>query len=443
MHYPTKLGLAAILTCTTLWSCSHNSSDKPIDKPIDKPAENQVEETSSCTVVERNQWINDQMHDTYLWYQHTPDLDYQSYVDPSQLLDDLRYAKYDRFSYLMDEKDYLASQQGRTTAFGFSFGIFNDLRIFRFIHPNSPMAAAGISRGDQVLEIAGIPVEDITSSKFDELLNTRNGPNTQTFKILHQDTDSIETHSITSGEFSVQTVFKHHTSTNNGIKSAYLGFSSFMRTSSDELTTAFEALKSENVEELILDLRYNSGGLIQVSAQLAGLIGGTHTYGQEYGTLKFNDRYSEHNYTYDYTLSDHALNLKRVLVLTSSSTCSASEMLINGLKPFVEVITIGGTSCGKPIGMSPKTSCDKTLFAINFESRNARDEGEFYNGFTPNCPVEDYPTGPMWDKNDALYNSALHYLTNEQCLSVKRTKRAINYKPINPKHIKAQDLLLF
>lgn len=450
MDYPVRIGFAILLGCSTLISCSSSSSSSDDNSPTDCQVEgsncgtdNPTETTSSCTAIERNKWINDQMHDTYLWYQHTPDLDYESYEDPSQLLADLRYTKYDRFSYIMNEEDYIASQQGRTTAFGFNFGIFDDLRIFRFIHPGSPMALAGIERGDQVLEIAEIPVEEITSSQFNELLDTRNGPNTQSFKVLHNDTGKTETHTVTSGEFAVKTVFQHHSTTVEGIKSAYLGFSAFMRTSSDELTSAFEALKKDKVEELVLDLRYNSGGLILVSAQLAGLIGGTNTYGQEYGTLKFNDRYSEHNYTYDYTLSDHALDLKRVVVLTSSTTCSASEMVINGLKPFVEVVTIGGTSCGKPIGMSPKTACGKTLFAINFESRNAQDEGEFYNGFTPNCVIDDYPAGPMWDKSDALYSTALHYLANEQCPAVNRAKAAIVYHAINPKHMKAQDLLLF
>lgn len=435
MDYPIRIGLAIILSCSMLSSCGSGGSNTNDDSSGDT--------TSSCTAVQRNQWINDQMHDTYLWYQHTPDLDYQSYEDPSQLLADLRYSKYDRFSYLMDEADYIASQQGRTTAFGFNFGIFNDLRLFRFIHPGSPMDLAGIKRGDQVLQIAGIPIEDVTSTQFNELLDTRNGPNTQSFEVRHSDTGLTETHSVTSGEFAIKTVFQHHSTTVNGIKSAYLGFSAFMRTSSDELTSAFETLKTQNPEELVLDLRYNSGGLIQVSAQLAGLIGGSNTYGEEYGTLKFNDRYSDNNYTYDYTLSDHALNLKRVVVLTSSSTCSASEMVINGLKPFVEVVTIGGTSCGKPIGMSPKTECGKTLFAINFESRNAQDEGQFYNGFAPNCAVTDYPAGPMWEQNDALYSTALYYLENEQCPTTNRNKAIINYQAIHPKHMKAQDLLLF
>ncbi len=458
MQQPIKLGLASLIICSTMWSCSPKSADIADGNQAQAFSCSEVEssnwvndrtqgsnraQATNGTAAEINKWINDQMHDTYLWYQHTPDLDYESYTDPSQLLADLRYSKHDRFSYLMDEADYIASQQGRTTAFGFNFGIFDDLRLFRFIHPGSPMAEAGIKRGDQVLEIASIPVEQITSSQFNTLLDTQNGANTQSFKILHKDTGQTQTHEVTSGEFSIQTVFKQNCQTRNGVKSAYLGFSAFMRTSSDELTAAFENLKQENVEELVLDLRYNSGGLINVSAQLAGLIGGTNTYGEPYGTLKFNDRYSDNNYTYNYTLSDHALNLERVVVLTSSSTCSASEMLINGLKPFVEVITIGSTSCGKPIGMSPQTALGKTLFAINFESRNALDEGEFYNGFSPDCAVDDYPAGAMWDGDDSLYKSALYYLENGRCPTDNRTKRATQYTAITPKQMKVQDLPLF
>lgn len=443
-----KLCFAA-LCLSMLVACSDDNNDDETPPEINNPPGSEggpstpVGEGAECSVEERHRWVYDAMHDTYLWYAQTPTLDYTSYADVSVLLDDLLYKPLDRFSFIMDEDDYLASLEGNTTAFGIRFGFLDGRYVFHIIEPGSPAGNAGIERGDEWRALAGIPLSEISSAQFSELMDTSNGPNTQRFTIVGRD-DGVEREvTLTSTEFAVQTVFHHHTTETAGIKTGYLGFSRFMNTSPDELTAAFNTFKADGVEELILDLRYNGGGLIFVAGQLGGLIGGNATQDQTFAKIAFNDRYTDQDVDFAFTNTDDALNLRRVFVLTTANTCSASEMVINGLSPFVEVVVIGSASCGKPVGMLPDTRCDKALFAINLETRNAVDEGGFFDGFAPTCAVNDAPSSQMWDDDDALYGAARSYIVNNQCPASERRKTSSQWTTVMPTQLKAPDSALF
>lgn len=437
----------SIITVTVfaaLQACGGGSDGNPDNTWSNALNQSPDSASEQCTVNERNKWIYDLMHDTYLWYEQTPDLDYTSYSNPTTLLRDLRYEIYDRFSYIVDEQDYVASQQGLTTAFGFRFGVKDNRYLVHYVEPGSPTDEAGIKRGDEFLEIGGLDITTISNEKFNELLDTSNGPNTQVFKVVERDSQQTKIIEMTSTQFTVQTVFRTESRSIAGIQTGYLGFSRFLRTSSDELNDAFESLKNDNIQELVLDLRYNGGGLIYVASQLASLIGGDNTQGETFATLNFNDRYSDNNLTYDFTNTENSLDLQRVFVITTGNSCSSSEMVINGLKPFVDVVVIGDNSCGKPIGMSPGTNCEKTLFAINFESRNALGEGEFYDGFTPDCAVGDFPVNDMWDESDSLYKAASDYIINGTCSAEStRHKSAKSENLIMPLQPKAPDWAMF
>ncbi len=399
--------------------------------------------SSSCDQLDLNRWIYDVMHDTYLWYEHTPQLDYERYSDANLLLQDLRFKKYDRFSYLIDEQDYNNSQQGLATAFGFQLGLYKQRYLFRYIEPGSPMQKAGIKRGDELLAIGGITLSEMSSKQFNELTDTSQGPNTQTFTIIDRDSGISQTHEVTSATFSVQTVFNQTVHSPGGVKTGYLGFSRFMRTSGDELNQAFESFKQEQIKDLVVDLRYNGGGLIYIAAQLGGLISGKHVENQLFTTLKFNDRYSGNNLEYRFTTTQDALDLQRLIILSTGSTCSASEMLINGLAPHIDVVTIGGRTCGKPIGMVPQSNCEKTLFAINFESRNALDEGEYFNGLEVNCSIADSAEQDMWSENDPLFSGALNYIVTENCPLAAQSRHVVEGIPVRPIKPKEPDWDLF
>jgi hypothetical protein len=104
-----------------------------------------------------------------------------------------------------------------------------------------------------------------------------------------------------------------------------------------------------------------------------------------------------------------------VFVLTSSGTCSASESVINGLSPFVEVVRIGGTTCGKPYGFSGKDNCGTSYFPIEFQGTNAAGFGDYADGFAPSCTVSDDLAHELGDPNEAMLAAALAYQATGSC----------------------------
>ena len=106
----------------------------------------------------------------------------------------------------------------------------------------------------------------------------------------------------------------------------------------------------------------------------------------------------------------------RAVVITGSRTCSASELIVNGLKPYIaDVVTLGGTTCGKPFGFTPVASCSNTFSAVNFEAFNALGNGRYYSGIVPTCPVADDFTGELGDPTEKLTAGAVTYIQSGVC----------------------------
>ena len=153
------------------------------------------------------------------------------------------------------------------------------------------------------------------------------------------------------------------------------------------------------------------------STVLASLVAGVNRNGAPFTTLRHNSRHTADNYTYTYGSATAATGgFSRVIVLTGSRTCSASELVVNGLKPYVDVVTIGGTTCGKPFGFRPRDNCSSTYSAVNFESVNAQGSGAYYDGITASCPATDGFSGVLGDPVDeSLTHAASTYLQSGAC----------------------------
>jgi hypothetical protein len=106
------------------------------------------------------------------------------------------------------------------------------------------------------------------------------------------------------------------------------------------------------------------------------------------------------------------------VVITGERTCSASELIVNGLKPYVQVVTVGAQTCGKPFGFNPTTSCSSTFSAVNFEAFNALGDGRYYNGIAASCVAADTFSGQLGDPTEALTGAATSYLQTGSCPTV-------------------------
>ena len=174
---------------------------------------------------------------------------------------------------------------------------------------------------------------------------------------------------------------------------------------------------NEGVDHLIIDVRYNGGGLIRYANQTSSQAAGNNVLGETFLTYRFNEQNSDKNETLQFRLVDgtQQLDLDTVYVLTTGSSCSSSEIIINSLKPYVNVVTIGEDTCGKPVGQQPEQLCDKVTFAINFETVNAEGEGQYYDGLAPTCEVEDQIIADWGSEQDPLTGAAYSYIETGSC----------------------------
>ena len=182
-------------------------------------------------------------------------------------------------------------------------------------------------------------------------------------------------------------------------------------------TEAFASFRSAGVTELVVDLRYNGGGYVSVARDIASLVGGSRSAGRTYTSLIYNSkRANEQNDSYSFNEPPQALGLQRVYILAGERTCSASEQLANGLRPFVNVVLVGDTTCGKPVGFVPHDDfCGNTYNVVNFESVNANNEGRYFDGLRPTCAVAEDWSKPLGSTAEPLLATALRHADGGNC----------------------------
>lgn len=384
-----------MLSCT---SSSFNNDDYDLD-------------LSSCSAYTQKEFVHKALQDRYYWYQEIPDtVDYDNFASSSAVLEHLKYQPYDRFSYIASSASF-DSYYNEGQYIGFGFGYDPKTAYLRFVYSDSPFGHAGFQRGDKIISVDGELTSGIISN--DTWSNTFGDASigvSRTFVIEHQDINSPNTTVTLNKEVvTINTVLAAKTFSQNNHNYAYLAFKNFISPSYAELNTAFSQFKTDNSDKLILDLRYNGGGSIAVASTLASYIYKSNNTVDTFTRLKFNDKYSSENYSFFFNNLEHSLNLDEVIILTTDATCSASEMIINALDPFIDVTVIGSTTCGKPIGMRSQSFCDNELVAINFQGFNHDNFGDYFDGLPANCAAQDDVNYSFGDFDEPMLKAALDF----------------------------------
>ncbi len=377
----------------------------------------------SCSIEDQNRFIYKLMTDVYYWYDKVPnDIDVSTFNSPEELLDNLKYSQLDKWSYITTKESYANwYEEGKYIGVGI-YLIYDQNKKLRiaYVYPDSPADKAGLKRGDILLAINNKTIEEIEQNN---LWNTIFGVDEVGIKVIlkiQKITNEIEEIQLTKDVVTIQPVYLSKVFNINDKKIGYIVLLTFIKPAYDALKSAFYEFKLEGVEELILDLRYNRGGRLYIAQELASLISG-ETEDNVFITFCYNDKYSSYNWSYNFKRMEESLHLSRVVVLTSSSTCSASESIINGLKPYIIVITIGSRTCGKPVGMYSYEFCDKVINPIIFEMKNAQEEGGYFNGIPATCPAIDNLTVELGNKTENMLKEAIYYIENEECSQLSRT----------------------
>src|SRR6185369_15131791 len=243
---------------------------------------------------------------------------------------------------------------------------------------------------------------------------------------ISQPNATLTTVTLTSSSFSLTTVEPPRIITLPGVgKVGYLLFNDQLKTSENQLISAMTYFQQQGVNELVLDLRYNTGGYLFIAEEVASMIGGAAVQGAVFEKLIFNSKHQGDTNnpanTFLFSNLDRSGNLipelgfARLFVLTGSTTCSASESIINGLLPHIGIVRIGGTTCGKPYAFHQANFDRNAYFAIDSEGVNSAGTSNYESGFAPTCQVNDDIGNTLGNASEARLNAALYYIQNGTC----------------------------
>ena len=376
-----------------------------------------------CDVPSLNQWVDDSMRDFYLFADQVPVVDLADFDSPESLIRDLRVLP-DTFSSVTN-----ATTSAQIFDEGLSFGIgfvwrfdSNNVPRILFIQDDAPSAAAGMRRGDAIISVNGEDWATLSFSRFQTLIGTREEPREARFELISAITGETYFSDVTPAEYSINTVLHDEIINvpNLGSNIGYLAFNSFLETSEAELQDVFSRFQAANVNELVLDLRYNGGGRTRIARLLAALISSPTTDGELLIEYRFNDRYTSRNFSRIFANVDNALGLGRVVILTTGSTASSSEIVINSLKPYIDVVTIGSTTVGKPFISSGRDLCDRRINAMEAEGFNAAGVS-VSGGITADCIAQDDLTrdfGTNENGLEGMLQSAYDFIVAGTCDTV-------------------------
>ncbi len=394
--------------------------------------------------TEKN-WVRAFVDDRYLWTSDSPRFALDQAASAEALfvkrLNPLLTAaggKVDRFSNWTRTSDFENAQQGNIGGYGWSLSAISNSPprnyVVRYVEPGGPADTAGISRGMKITEIDG---QDFVNGGNLTIINSGFSPildSTHSFGFQKPDGSTYSTMMTARNvaRIAAQTVKTLDTASG---KVGYLHYTTFNTYPSEgQLVQAMREFKAQNITDLVLDLRYNGGGFIYISAQMAYMVAGAQSAGKDYYKFTYNDkrlaetnnpsglfpfRNTESGFTNTSTSAGFALpalNLPRVYVLIGTGTASASEAVINGLRGIgVEAILIGATTTGKPYGSLPTDNCGITYSMLEFKGTNAIGYGDFGDGFAPTCTVADDLNRALGDPAESRLSAALAHRATGQC----------------------------
>ncbi|MFK8082726.1 MAG: S41 family peptidase, partial [Granulosicoccus sp.] len=345
-----------------------------------------------CSVEDLKRRVYWDMRDYYIYADQVPQLNLADYDSPESLIIALRVFP-DVYSSVQDADTQLALYEaGQREGFEFWFSPANDGVVrFRHIWQGSPAFQAGIRRGDEVISLDGRLIEELSNSAINlKIFSPGKTPLTLTVRTADEEPRTVQVSReiyqwVTAGPVKLTASDEIP-----GVsKIAYLPVNSFVKTTRSEFDTAIaKIISAGDVEELIVDLRYNSGGTIDIAHYMAAVVGGEKVQGKHAYTNTWNSEYSSLIFTRSFDVLDQSLNLPRIIVLTTSFTASSSELFINSLKPYMEVVVIGERSRGKPYSNGIFEYCGKTLNIMAVERMNSVGVS-VAGGIKPDCLVED------------------------------------------------------
>jgi len=373
------------------------------------------------------QWVRSILDEWYLWDTEIVDVDPAAYSAPQPYYEALLVKTpsasgrpRDRFSTAFETSPPNAPQ---ALWYGVRWQSPAPLEfVASYVRAGTPASAAGVKRGDRLVAIHGRSPGDLGLPATNAALFpvSADSPPDFTFADLSGATRTV---TLTPVPFADPGVLLDSVLDRPGGPVGYLVFTSQLGDPVGDTSAAVQRFLAAGVTDLILDLRYNPGGSLQTVAAVGTLIGGAHVAAQPFAFFNGNDKYRQARAAaglapeevVPFGTTQATLSLGRVFILTTAATCSASESLINGLTPFLDVRQVGSTTCGKPYGFTLASNCGTTYEFVAYENFNAQHQGSFADGLSPGCPADDDLSHALGDPSEGMLVAALAVRETGHC----------------------------
>jgi len=396
--------------------------------------------TATCALASRQAFAKAVIDEWYLFPSDVANVsaashsNVQSYIDalvaPARALNKDRFFTY--ITSIAEENAFYAS--GSSAGFGvrMTYDAAGQRILIAEAYESAPAFAAGIDRGTAIVAIGTNSgnlrtVASIVATEGTAGLTNALGPNDPGVSRVLRITDAAGTRDVTvaKADYSLDPVSDRYGAkiiTEGGRSYGYLNLRTFISSADDQLKAAFADFGARGVTDIIIDFRYNGGGLVS-TANLMGDLMGAGRAGQLFSQTRFRANKSAENDEHRFTPGSQSIAPTRIAFIGTASTASASELVINSMLPWLgtNMTLVGGNTYGKPVGQIAldKTECDDRMRVVAFATANSTGAGDYYDGLAPkianSCAAGDDLTVPLGDPREASIRAAIGFLSGNAC----------------------------
>lgn len=406
--------------------------------------------SGTCSLRARQDWVAAQMNEWYLFPETLPTgLNPAAYTTVQDYIDALtataRAQRKDRFftyiTSIAEENAYYNS--GSSAGYGFRLALDGSNRLLiTEAFEGAPALNAGIDRGAEILAIGTTAsnlrtVAAILASEGTAGLNNALGTSavgtTRVFQI--RDTAGTRNVTVTMADYSLTPVSARYGAKvidDGGRKVGYINLRTFINTAETPLRNAFANFRTQGITEVIIDLRYNGGGLVSIADLVNNLLGADKTTSTVANFVTFRASKASNNETTYFAPQPQSIAPTRVAFIGTGGSASASELVMNTFIPYLgnRSALVGTNTYGKPVGQIAidRSACDDRLRVIAFALENANHQGAYYDGLASfmgaTCRASDDITRPLGDPAEASTRAALDFLAGRACTPITATASA-------------------